>query len=434
MGRVGIRREDKSRFERRAAVSPEKMKELTSDGALEFVVEPSPIRVFGDDEYARAGAQVSENLADCDIILGVKEIPPDKLLPNMAYMFFSHTIKGQDYNMPMLQRILDLGCTLIDYERIVDEQGRRLVFFGYHAGLAGMIDTLWVLGLRLARAGIPSAFEEVMQALEYRDLSEACAAVTRAGERISRDGLSASLAPFVVGFSGYGNVSRGAQYVFDHLPHRNLDPMQLPSLFNSEMTTRNDLVYKVVFREEHMASRKDGGRFELQEYFERPELFRGIFHRHVPYLSSLVNCIYWNTPYPRLVTRSQIQELARSGNLRMKVIGDISCDIEGSIEMTTDATGQEKPVLVYDPATDGVTNSMEGEGLAIVAVDNLPAELPLDSTVHFGDSLGPFLQVLGSLDRAVPFEQLELRPELKGAIIAWNGALTPQYEYIAQYL
>lgn len=434
MGKVGIRREDKSRFERRAPLSPAKMKESMDEDGTEYAVQPSEIRIFGDDEYRDLGGFLQEDLSDCDIILGVKEVPTAKLIADMAYLFFSHTIKGQDYNMPMLQRLLDLNCTLIDYERIADPQGRRLVFFGYHAGLAGMIDTLWVMGERLAAAGTPNPFQEVKQALEFRDLQDACLAVSRAGERIKTEGIPEELGPMVVGFSGYGNVSMGAQFVFDHLPFQELQPHQVPSLFDGTMKSDPHTVYKVVYREEHMAARKDGSEFQLLDYFEHPELYEGIFHNHVPYLSVLVNCIYWDTPYPRLVTRKQLRELAAAGSMRMLAIGDISCDIDGSVEMTTKATGQEKPALIYDPATDEVLNQMEGPGVAIVAVDNLPAELPRDSTDHFGDSLGPFLNDLANLDRGASFEELKLCPELKGAIIAWNGVLTPEYEYIRQYL
>ena len=433
MGLIGIRREDKSRHERRAPIDPATLAAAIEQHGIGFVVEPSEIRVFPDAEYSEAGGRVDPDLSSADLIMGVKEIPVGKLIPGMAYLYFSHVIKGQDYNMAMLRRLLELNCTLLDYERIADDQGRRQVFFGYHAGLAGMIDTLWVLGEKLRQRGIGNPLEQVKQALEYRDLAAACQAVAEAGAQIKAEGLPAGISPLVVGFAGYGNVSRGAQYVFDHLPHRTVSPEELPEILAAGETSNRELV-KVVFKEEHMAGRKDGGQFELQEYFDSPELYTGIFEGHLPYLSVLVNCIYWDTMYPRLVTRKATRALAREQRLRLIAVGDITCDIDGSVEMTTKATGQDEPVLMYDPDTDRVTQTLAGPGVAVVAVDNLPAELPRDSTLHFGQSLAPFLPALADMDRTKSFAELELAPELKKAVIVWNGKLTDDYQYLEKFL
>ena len=170
MGTIGIRKEDKSRYERRAPLAPEQMAQAVARG-LRFVVEPSPVRVFPDEEYRQAGAMVDPDLSAADLIMCVKEVPPQKILQGKAYIFFSHTTKAQKKNMPMLRRLMDLKCVLIDYEKIADDKRRRLVFFGWHAGVAGMIDTLWVLGRRLAGGGTP--FAAMRQALEYRDIAEA---------------------------------------------------------------------------------------------------------------------------------------------------------------------------------------------------------------------------------------------------------------------
>ena len=150
--RLGIRREDKNEWERRAPLAPDAVSRLVAQG-VEVLVEPSPRRIFTDLEYARAGARIAPDLSACTLVLGVKEIPPARFRPGGAYCFFSHTIKGQPYNMGMLARLRELGCTLLDYELVKDDQGRRLIFFGRHAGLAGMLDSLWALGRRLAEEG-----------------------------------------------------------------------------------------------------------------------------------------------------------------------------------------------------------------------------------------------------------------------------------------
>jgi len=152
--RIGIRREDMYAWERRTPLTPQDARELVEENALEILAQSSDKRVFTSEDYQRAGIEVVDDLASCPVIFGIKEVPIPVLEPEKTYVFFSHTIKGQSYNMPMLQKILDLSCTLIDYEKITDEKGRRLIFFGNFAGLAGMIDTLWTLGRRLASEGI----------------------------------------------------------------------------------------------------------------------------------------------------------------------------------------------------------------------------------------------------------------------------------------
>ena len=147
-----------------------------------------------------------------------------------------------------------------------------------------------------------------------------------------------------------------------------------------------------------------------------------------------MNCIYWEERYPKLVTRAVARDLAAEGRLPLVAVGDITCDIDGSIEMTTKSTDQENPVLLYDPAEDTVVESFEGPGVAVVPVANLPAELPRDATRHFGDSLFPYLPDLANLDRSASFEELTLRPELKQAIVVWNGELTPRFRYLEEAL
>lgn len=435
MAVIGIRREDKSPFERRAPLPPDKVSRSIERHGIEFVVQPSPNRVFSDSDYAKEGAKLQEDLARADLIMGVKEVPSSRLLEGKAYLFFSHTIKGQEYNMPMLRALMKKGCTLLDYERIVDpDTGKRLVFFGIHAGLAGMIDSFWALGRRLEQEGLSTPFSRVRQALAYRDLDEVRADFRKIGRTIAEEGLPPSVTPLVVGFTGYGNVSQGAQQISDLLPTVTVTPEELAALRKPGTPSSRNCVYKVVFREEHMATTRDGSPFVLKEYFRAPERFVGIFSQWLEHLTVLVNCIYWEPRYPRLVTRSNVRQLHHDGRLNLKVIGDITCDIDGSIELTTEATGQEKPILVYDPVADTVENRWDGEGVAVLAVDNLPAELPRDATGYFGESLFKFLPALAGLDRSQPFEKCPMPDALRPSVIVWNGELTPPYRYLQKFL
>jgi len=432
MGVIGIRKEDKSEFERRAPLDPSTLAEAAAGLGIEFLVETSNVRAFPDHEYARTGVKVVKDLRAADVILGIKEVPLKKLLPDKTYVFFSHTIKAQKHNMPMLKRLMDLKCTLIDYERIVDSRGKRLVFFGFHAGLAGMIDSLWAVGHRLALEGHSTPFSALKPAFHYEDLSHAKQEIGKAGEAIKRGGLPAPLLPFVVGLSGSGNVSKGAQDVLDRLPVTEVAPADLPALFAGPKAQRS--VYKVVFDEPDLVRRADHGAFNLQDYYAHPEEYVSTFDRHLPFLSAFVNGIYWTPKYPRLVTRRTIADLAKTGALRLRVIADISCDIDGSIELTTQATTQKTPLLAFDPATGTTQLSNDAPGIAVLAVDNLPCELPVDSTRHFGASLKPFLVALATLDRRVPFDAVAIPPELRPAVIVWNGELTPEYQYLEKHL
>ncbi len=431
---IGIRREDKHRYEARVPLTPDDVRTLTRDFGLRFVVQKSPIRAFPEEEYAEAGAKVAEDLEDCSVILGVKEIPPDVFEPGKTYVFFSHVIKGQPYNMPMLRRAMELGCTIIDYEKVTDDSGRRLIFFGRYAGMAGMIDTLWALGQRLHWKHYPTAFTTVLQAHKYPSLEHVDSALKKVGAHIREDGLRPEVVPLVIGLAGYGNVSQGAQAILDRLEPVTVQPEALPAL-GKEIPVRRDQVYKVVFEERHMVEPLDPhGTFDLQEYYAHPERYRGTFERYLPYLTVLVNCIYWDARYPRLVTKKYLREALENGTLKLEVIGDISCDIEGAVEATVKTTDPGNPIYVYDPIEDKAIDGYEGRGPVILAVDTLPCELPVDASRDFGKALTPFVPALAQADFSAPWEALDLPPELKRAVIVYQGKLTPDYTYIAQYL
>jgi alpha-aminoadipic semialdehyde synthase len=410
---IGIRREDKNRWERRVPLTPDHVEELVRDQGRRVVVQPSPIRVFPDAEYEAAGAEVREDLSDCRVILAVKEIPTDLLLAGKAYAAFFHVIKGQPQNMPMLRRLLELKCTVIDYERIVDRFGRRLIFFGRHAGYAGIVDGLWALGRRLAAEGIDSAFAGVRRAYEYPSVEEAARAIAeQVGQRIRDQGVDPRLHPLVVGFTGGGNVSQGAQEVFDRLPVVEVLPGDLPTLAEDESLSRR-AVYKVVFRRDDRAD----------------------FARWLPHLTMLVNGIFWPPDQPRLVTRADVAALWGGPEPpKLRVLADLSCDFEGSIEVTVRAATIDDPVYVVDAADGGVRDGVEGRGPVVLAVDNLPAEFPRDASEHFGDALFSFLHGMAVANYGAAFEHLALPAAILGAVVAHAGELTPAYRYIERHL
>jgi len=428
---IGIRREDKSHWERRAPLVPEDVRRLTARHGLRICVQSSPTRIFKDEEYQSAGAQVVGDLAGCPVILGVKEIPPQCLEAGKTYVYFSHTVKGQWANMPALRRLLELGGTLIDYERIVDDQGRRLVFFGRYAGLAGMIDTLWALGQRLRHEGIDTPFTRVQPAHCYANLEHAKRELTALAAVIRQEGIPKLIQPFVCGFAGYGHVSQGAQEILDLLPVKEVTPAELP-----DVPAAADTCYKVVFREGDMVTRVDpSAAFDLQEYYQHPECYQASFFPHSRHLTVLVNCVYWEPKYPRFLTRAQLHELyADERQPRLRVIGDISCDVDGSLACTTRTTDPACPVYVYDPATGQTHDGVAGHGPVVLAVDFLPCELPADASYYFSGVLSPFIPDLAKADWSHPLAESGLPPVLQRATIAYRGQLTAPYRYLEQFL
>jgi len=432
---IGIRKEDKDVTERRAPLTPEQVKELIRDHRIRVIVEPSPNRIFTETDYRNAGAEISSDLSSCNIIFGVKEIPVNSLIPNKALCFFSHTIKAQPYNMPMLKKILELKDTLLDYELVMDANGKRIIFFGTFAGYAGMIDSLWAMGQRLKLEGYHTPLAEIQQAYRYSSLKAARAAIAEIGEKIKKDGLPDALTPFIVGFTGRGHVAQGAQDIFDLLPVETISPTRLIDFVN-EGNYSNRVLYKTVFLRRHIYAPKEGSADNLpDEYFRNPQNLKPHFQEYLPYLSMLINCIYWEPPFPKLITRAAIrQHYLNQKEHKLKVIGDITCDIQGSIELTIKPTSYLNPVYVYEPLTDRVIDGLEGNGPVIMAVDKLPTELPREASEYFGNSLKPFVPDLAAANYDVPFTELTLPEEFRKAVIAHRGMLTPSFKYLQKHL
>lgn len=431
---IGIRHEDKYVMERRAPLTPKHVERLIKNKKLDFVVQTSKKRVFTDEEYIKAGAKIAKDLKKCSVIFGVKEMPVSFFEKDKAYIFFSHVIKGQDYNMPMLRRMMELKCNLIDYERVVDEQGKRLIFFGRYAGLAGMINSLWSLGLRLKEAGYKTPFSKIRQAHHYNSLDEVRDVISEVGQEIAEKGMPVELCPFTVAFTGYGNVSQGAQEIIGLLPVKEISPEKLLSLKRRNKLPDN-LIYKIVFKEEHMVEPVDSTEeFDLLEYYASPEKFRSAFEKYIPHIDMLINCIYWDSRYPRLVTKEYLFKHFSDGTPKLKVIGDISCDVNGSIECTEKGTEIEDPVFVYHPLTYGHTMGYKGDGVLVMAVDILPSELPRDSSAGFADVLANYVKAIADCDFTEEFEALDLPRPVKSALILHRGELTPHYKYLESHL
>jgi alpha-aminoadipic semialdehyde synthase len=431
--RIGLRREDKNIWERRVALTPDAVERLVGQG-IQVEVERFDRRCFEDAAYERAGAVVTDDPRGSEIVLGIKEIPLGWFREGGAYFFFSHTIKGQSYNMPMLKEIMDKGCTLMDYERVTNDAGLRLIFFSRHAGRVGMTDSLWTLGERLRVLGHANPLEDVQPAHEYKDLDEVKAAVRKAGERIRSEGMPKEIGPVVIALTGGGNVAAGAREVFDELPFEDVEPDQLDAWLEANGGAR-DRVAMVHLLPDHFVKPKDPAKtFDFDHYVANPDEYEADFAKWLPKLTMLVHGVYWDDRYPVLATHEQFAELFTDGTPKLLAIGDITCDIDGSIQSCVRETEPGDPVYMYDPRRDEHPFGFEGEGIAVMAVGNLPTELPIEASQTFSDALEPFIPRMAEAKLDGALEESDLPPEIQRAVIVWRGELTPPFAHLREFV
>ena len=430
MKTIGIIKETKNKWERRVPLNPLAVQELINKG-FEVIVQPSEIRIYKDEEYISVGAKLSSDLSQCDFIIGVKEIPLIDLIPGKPHLFFSHTIKGQDYNMPLLQKILDDKITLFDYEKIEDEKNRRLVFFGKFAGYAGMVDTLHGLGQRLKQQfNIDTPFLKVKHSYQYESVIDAIDQISIIGKEIEQNGLPAEITPLNIFLLGYGHVAQGCQEILTALPIVELSPDQLEE--NSQ-NYKDNIIYLSIFKEEHLVERKDGTKFNLLDYFQNNDKYKSRLEQYLQYCSVYMNAIYWTSQCPVFLPNSYLNKI-QNKNPKLIIIGDITCDIEGSVQATVKPTWPDNPVFIYNTETGRETDGYVGEGFAVMAVDNLPCEFPKEASDTFSRSLMPFVEQMLLNDYSKPITESNLHEEIKKSCIAHQGKLEDDFKYLEEFL
>ncbi len=429
MKTLGIVRETKNKWERRVPLNPSAVNELISKG-FEVIVQASNSRIYNDEEYRSAGAKLSSDLSQCDLILGVKEIPIDDIIPGKPHLFFSHVIKGQDYNMPLLQKILDEKITLLDYEKIEDEKNRRLVFFGKFAGNAGMVDTLYGLGQRLKQHhGLDTPFLKIKQSYQYESVQDAIEHLKIIGKEIEENGLPKEITPLNIFLLGYGHVAKGCREILSALPIIEIEPEKLEK---HQKDYQENKIYLSIFKEKHLAERKDGSRFDLQHFFENCPEYISRFEEYLQYCSVYMNAIYWNPDCPVYLKKSELTKI-QGKNQKLIIIGDISCDINGSVQATVKCTSPDNPVFIFNAKTGEVTDGFIGEGFADMAIDNLPCEFSKEASNYFSKSLMPSLEAMLNNDYSKSVAESDLPEEIKKACIAHQGKLQPEYEYLKEF-
>ncbi len=401
--RLGIVRETKNPPDRRVPLTPIQCRLLLERfPQLEIQVQPSPIRCYSDEEYRKEGLQLVDDLGGCDILAGVKEVKIDALIPDKTYLFFSHTAKEQPYNRGLLQAIVERRIRLLDYEYLTDEKGVRVVAFGRWAGVVGAYNALRALGIRrkaLGRQGfdLPAASEnhdyaELMEHLKGLELGKTRFCITGGG-RVAGGALE------VMKAAGIAEVSPG-DYLGKDYPHAvftRLDPL-------------------------HYTKRMNGAAFEFGHFVEHPDEYANNFLPYARCTDVYIACHFWDPRAPFMMTRKDMA----SGEVPISVVADISCDLAGPVPSTIRASTIAEPYYGYDPVSGKETDAFVKNAVTVMAVDNLPGELPRDASADFGEAMMAMVvpELLGEKDSGM----------LERACITEKGSLCRAYDYLQDYL
>jgi alanine dehydrogenase len=398
MLKIGIIREGKNPPDNRVVLNPRQCKFITSVFPVTIKVEPSPIRCYADSLYQVEGVEVTSDLSDCNLLIGIKEVPVQNLIENKRYLFFSHTIKKQASNRQLLREIIKKNIELIDFELITDEQKQRLIAFGSFAGMVGAHNALFTWGERTGQFALPRMYrlEGYQDALKiYRNIK---------------------WPPISIVLTGTGRVGNGAAKVLTDMGIKKVD---VPTFLNHQ---GKEPIFVQLKSQDYMV-REDGNLFETAHFHRFPSQYRAHFLPFAEKADIFINGIYWNFDAPAFFTREEM----RSGTFRIKVIADLTCDLapENSVPSTLKASTIELPVYSYLPESNEISFPHDIRGVDVMAIDNLPNELPRDASTEFGDRfISSVLPALLSGDS----------PMLERATIARKGALLPAFSYLEDYI
>ena len=406
MNKIAIIRESRS-DDSRTPLVPTHIKELLSKfPSLNITIQPSKHRCFSDQEYEEQGAIINEDLSNCDLILGVKEIEPNLLIHSKSYMFFSHTSKIQPDNSAaaqgtpgmdkkeLLKEILKKKITLIDYENIRDDLSRRYLGFGRFAGIVGCYNSLNLYLETLGQKSMPRAYE----LNSYEKLKDNISKKDFGNARII--------------ITGDGRVAKGSLEFLEFTNIQKVSPAEYLQNNNSSAVFCNLPTAAYV-------SCKNGNEFDLQHFINSPEMYISVLDKYMHSTSMIISAHYWEPKSPRLLEKKDIEKYHN-----LKVIGDITCDVNGSIPTTSRPSTILDPFYYVDRTTLQEVKQHD-QALAIMAVDNLPSELPKDSSKEFGD---------GIVNEVLPYILEKDDGRIKKATITENGDFLPSYKYLISYI
>ncbi len=394
--KIGIIREGKTPPDSRVPLTPTQCKQVQAHA--ELVIQRSINRCYKDEEYVAQNIPLTYDISDCDVLMGVKEVPIEQLIPNKTYFFFSHTIKKQVYNRKLLQTILQKNIRLLDYEVLTNERGQRLIAFGKFAGMVGAHNALWTYAQRTG------AFE-LKRMKDCFDYAEATAAY----KEISWPAVKIVL-------TGTGRVGQGAAQVLEDMGIRRVNPEEfLKQDFEEAVFTQ--------LTAQHYVARKNGEAFENKEFYTTPTDFENAFLPYTKVSDIMINGIYWDNAAPAFFSKEDMQ----SDDFNIKVIADVTCDIApiSSIPSTLDASTIADPVFGYNLATGEKDTPYRATGIDMMTIDNLPNELPRDASFAFGEQF---------LEHILPELLKEHSDVIERATVTENGQLGKHFAYLEDYV
>lgn len=397
MIRIGLIKEGKTPADNRVALTPAQCKWIHKNMPdVSVVVQTSATRCFTDREYASAGVPVREDLSDCDILLGIKEVPVNQLIPNKTYLFFSHTKKKQPYNQKLFRAIIEKGITLVDYECLEHEDGQRILGFGFFAGVVGAHNGMMAYGRRTGAYDLVRVYQQK----SFRELIH-----TYFGLRIP---------PIKIAVTGSGRVAHGILEVMNLMGIHETEPEEyLKKQFSYPVYTQ--------LKGADLYKHKSSGQYSREHFHEQPEEYDCRFMPYAKETDVLMNGIYWEAAIPRLFEKKAISDPA----FRIQVIADITDDENGSVPINLGDQTIEDPVYGVDRKTFTKTPAMQPGSIDVMAVGNLPNELPRDASRYFGEQLIKYvLEDLVKNNGAAVLER---------ATMVKNGLLTRHYSYLKEY-
>ncbi|MGB3947163.1 MAG: NAD(P)-dependent oxidoreductase [Bacteroidia bacterium] len=396
--KIGILREGKIPHDKRVAFTPEQCVMINSIFPnVEVIVQPSDWRSYTNDEYLAKGVKMQENLTDCDILIGIKEVPKQELIEGKKYLFFSHTIKKQPHNKELLQTILNKKIQLIDYECLTDEYFNRIIGFGYYAGIVGAYNGILGYGKKYKLFDLKPAH----LCYDKKELKEELQKV--------------NLTNIKVIVTGNGRVANGAVELLGALNIRRITPYEFTHYFYREATY-------VQLHSQNYNEKRDGSQWNTQEFYTHPELFRSTFSKYTNNCDLLIHCSFWDPKAPVLFTKQEM----KAPDFRISVIADVTCDINGSIPSTTRPSTIDNKFYGYNPTTEKEGDPFSNETITVMAVDNLPCELPRNASEDFGKEL---------IEKVLPSLLIKDNNGLiERASIAKDGYLMKRFEYLSDYI
>jgi alanine dehydrogenase len=396
--KFAVIKERKNPPDRRVVLTPKTCLEVVEKfPEANIAVESSDIRFFNDDCYSEQGIRPVIDIADCDVMLGVKEVPIAALIPNKKYFFFSHTIKKQPYNRALLNAILEKNIEMYDHEVITNESGARLIGFGRYAGIVGAYNGFRAYGQKFKLFNLPK-----VESLPDKN-----------GMELELDKIA--LPAIKIFLTGMGKVGSGAKEILDHLKIRQVSvEAYLNTTFDEPVYCQADVL--------DYNSRKDGLVLGKKDFYDHPEAYKSNFMRFAAVTDYFIAGHYFGEGSPYLFTR----EDCRSATFNIKVVADVSCDIDGPVACTIRPSTIANPVYGYDPITETEVDFMNDDAIVVMAVDNLPCELPKDASEGFGEMF---------LKHVIPaFYNNDARGVLARAKMTDNGKLTARYAYLQDYV